>query len=204
MLSGWEFFKIYLALDLHFTTEKYDVFKYKGRVNVNAEKFAIRNDARKFEYWANKVKKKDLAGRLCIANFVHGEDNWVYSTFDEAEPALKKLQRIKESQTKFFTDDLSAIKGIMSGRVEYDNMFDKTASGRLPPLLQVYLSNKISAETLVIMNKEDRSFFDYWYSICDNDPYAKKKILTLKKYEPFVKYDAAKIKDSIVNCRESF
>jgi hypothetical protein len=41
-MTEFEVYKMYLALKLHFTTEKYDVIEQKGKVRASKQAFAKR------------------------------------------------------------------------------------------------------------------------------------------------------------------
>ena len=44
MYGGFEVFKAYLAIKLHFTTDTYNYDEYGGKVNCKLETFTKRND----------------------------------------------------------------------------------------------------------------------------------------------------------------
>ena len=43
-MTGFEVYKMYLALKQHFTKEKYDFYKYNGKVRANEKSFEERRD----------------------------------------------------------------------------------------------------------------------------------------------------------------
>ena len=54
MNEGYEAYKKYLAIKLHFTKDEYDFFKYNGETNAKFETFIQRND----KYFFVKVARK--------------------------------------------------------------------------------------------------------------------------------------------------
>jgi hypothetical protein len=192
MLSGFDFFKIYHSLHLHFTSSKYDVLKYNGRTNVSFEVFDRRRDSMRFNSFAHKLIGKNKAGRFCIANFVYGSKNFIYEPYDDAYEVYMKWKKVRESITRTFEKDVSYLNTLASSRAAFD-LFAKTKKGNYPPILQVVLGGHISIETVCILDKEHKEFFDNWKEICQNDPYVEKELLKWKKYQPFVQYDADKI-----------
>ena len=190
MLSGWDFYRIFHSLKLHFTTEQYNVLKYSGSLRVNEEKFAVRNDRMRYENFANRVFNKTKAGHLIIANFVYGDPFFVYSDYGTAYDVYLKWKRIKESITREFELDLQYITSLGA-----KDLFNKTPKGNMPPLLQMVSAGKINVETVVILNNEYQEFFDNWSNICGNDPMLKDLVLRYRKYRCFVQYDEAKIKN---------
>lgn len=193
MLSGWDLFKIHHSLKLHFTTPSYDVLKYNGKSRISQKSFEVRNDKLRFDSFANKLIGKNKAGHFCIANFVYGNPNFMYGTYEDAYDVYLEWKKVREMVTRTVEKDVNYINQLKSGRAG-QNFFAKTNSGNYPPLMQVALGGKISVETLCILDKEHKEFFDSWAAICQNDPYMSKQILKWKKYQPFVSYDADKIK----------
>ena len=53
MYGGFDVFRVYLAVKLHFTTD-YDYFDYDGKVNIKLETFTKRND----RYFFHKLSTK--------------------------------------------------------------------------------------------------------------------------------------------------
>ena len=54
MYGGFEVFKLYLAIKLHFTTDTYNYEEYGGKVNCKLETFTKRND----RYFFHKLSKR--------------------------------------------------------------------------------------------------------------------------------------------------
>lgn len=192
MLSGWEFFNIHHALKLHFTSESYDVLKYNGRSNMKYETFQNRRDKLRFDSFAHKLIGKTKAGHFCIANFVHGSQNFIYEQYDDAYDVYLQWKKVRESMTREFEKDVLYLNQLASSRASFD-LFAKTKSGHFPPILQVTLGGKVNIETLIILNKEHKEFFDRWAEFVHNDPMVSRNLLKWKKYQPFVAYDADKI-----------
>jgi len=193
MLSGFEFFKIHRSLHLHFTSKSYDVMKYNGRTNASFASFENRRDKLRFDSFANKLIGKNKAGQFCIANFVYGSTNFIYEPYDDGYEVYLHWKKVRESITRTFEKDVAYINRLVSSRAAFD-LFAQTKSGNHPPILQVALGGHISVESLCIIDKEHTEFFDKWSTICNNDPYVEKVLLKWKKYQPFVSYDADKIK----------
>lgn len=193
-MTGWEFFKIHHALELHFHTRKYDVFKYNGKIKVDPDNFGVRTDRTRFDYWAKYFSNKGQAGKFCIANNVYGSEDWIYKPYSEAEEAYTKWLKIKESLSNTLRTDLSKIIDIKrKHNISTSALFDKTPNGKYPPLLQIFNTGSCTVETMVIINKFVEPFIDKWNSICYIDPYVDDRMMLVKKYEPFVSIDEHKV-----------
>jgi hypothetical protein len=189
MISGWNFFKLHKALDFHFHTDAYDIFKYEGKINVSPEKFGVRQDRFRFEYYGGKFFNREKAAQFCIANFVRGNRQFVYTTFEDSEAEYFQWKKVQESITKMFSDDIQKI----IFRADGADIFNLTPSGKQPPLLQMMKAKFINLETAIIIHKERYKFLTKWSDLSYNDPYVGELLLTFKKYIPFVKYDKEKI-----------
>jgi hypothetical protein len=54
MIGAFETYKYFMAIKLHLTTDRYDVFETNGRVSGSRETFDKRNDRFLFEKLGNK------------------------------------------------------------------------------------------------------------------------------------------------------
>lgn len=195
MLSGWAFFKIWKAFNFHFYHTNYDIIKYNGKINVSEEKYGTRNDRYRFEYFGSKFHNRKSAAQFCIANFIRGNKDFIYQSYNDANSEYLQWRKIQDAISKVFSDDLVKIGKKINIS---SNIFEVTQSGNLPPLLQMMKVSFVTLETIVILNKETESFLDKWSELCNNDPYLKELINKTLKYQPFVKYDREKINEIMI------
>ena len=187
MIDPFESFKLYNALKLHFESNSYDAIKYNFKTNVKATSFLKRKDKYFFAKIARQYEK-DLMGYY-IANFKHGI-SYVGDMINEVgEDNYKNHKRIRESLHRVFSVDINKL-------TEEDYTFDElfeSVDGQHPPVVQIWMQEDISLETVVILNsilgfipRESKKISDtiIW-------PDIQRKI---DKYGPFVKYDVNKCK----------
>lgn len=194
-MDGFDFYKLFQSLRLHFYTD-YDVFKFRGSTRIkNREKFDVLPEAERFNSWANTFQNKKEAGQVCIANNVYNTEFWVYD--DDKEEAKNTYLRwlgIRESLTKRFSDDVKTISKLLTEKEStYATIIKRTPNGNLPPLLQLYLANRITAESVVILDSIHTPFLNKWQADYNNDPLIKTKVFILRKYKPFVQFEATKL-----------
>lgn len=189
MTTAYEAYKDYLALRNHFNSPGYDYFKYKGKVSGSVASFEKRKDRFFFEKLA---KHRDPHG-LMVANFINNPKTWVkdiaYSedAFKTYEAWVKKLQ----SLTYLVIEDAKKLNS------NFDSNF-LVKNGEHPLILRLYLGEQITLETLVVLcNIVD--CIKYWEKKMNGDPIWEETSLKIKKYRPFVKYDAIKIKQKIID-----
>ena len=95
-MEGFDVFKTYLALKLHFTSKTYDYHKYEGKVTAKLDTFTKRND-RYFFYKLSKKYKASEIEDFFVANFIKNDRNWIGSLLNnDGETTYKDY--IKYSQ----------------------------------------------------------------------------------------------------------
>ena len=73
-MEAFDVYRSYLALRLHFTTDKYDAIKQRGRVRATKQSFFKRTDLFNIRKIAETYSEKEIVDFL-VANFVSG-DRW--------------------------------------------------------------------------------------------------------------------------------
>ncbi len=187
MIDPFDSFKLYNALKLHFESNSYDAIKYNFKTNVKATSFLKRKDKYFFAKIARQYEK-DLMGYY-IANFKHGI-SYVGDMINEVgEDNYKNHKRIRESIHRVFSVDINRLT---EEDCTFDELFE-SVDGQHPPVVQIWMQEDISLETVVILNsilgfipRESKKISDtiIW-------PDIQRKI---DKYGPFVKYDVNKCK----------
>jgi len=187
--SGFSAFALFNAIKLHFTSDSYDYFKYSGKTNVSKDTFTNRKDKYTFYRLSRKYNLQDLRD-FYVSNFLVKDVNWVGDIANaEGEENHKNWQKRNQRLTYEFEQDIIRI-------LEQANNPDEliiVPSGGYPPLLLGAMQNKISIETLVILNSI-MNFFPMWSKKISDDiiwPTYHRKCL---RYEPFIQYDKEKFK----------
>ena len=75
MYGGFDVFKVYLAVKLHFTSN-YNYFDYDGKVNCKLETFTKRNDRYFFHKLSKKYGKDEILD-FFVSNFCENDKKWV-------------------------------------------------------------------------------------------------------------------------------
>jgi len=191
MIDPFESYKLYNALKLHFETD-YDAVKYNFKSNVSSQSFFKRRD----KYFFAKIAKqyeKDLKGYY-IANFKHGVSYVGEMVNEVGEKNYIEHKKTLESLTRVFQNDINKLS---EQKMEFDNLF-KSQDGQHPLIIQLWMQEEITLETVVILNsligfipRESKKISDtlIW-------PDIKRKI---EKYTPFVNFNSTKCKLIILN-----
>ena len=169
--QGFEAYKLYLALQRHFSTN-YDFFKYNGKVNASVEAYEKRNDLYSFEKLTKIVQPDDLLD-FYVCHFLENPKCWIRSMNKPRYENYKAT--IKNFPTKF-REDLQYLS--------QHNPADLMATNDIPLIHKLCMEKKVSMETLIAMDK----FFPF---IDRHDEEVKvpfawpDHIAMLKNYRPF-------------------
>ena len=190
-MDGYKAYRYYLAIKLHFTTDKFDVFQNRGNVKGTREAFNARNDRYIFEKLAQKHSDDKEIIQFFVSNFAYGNDTAIYAG-QEAEDNFMQWNKRKQSITKIFVDDLATLlTHIETNRLKHSALFEFTEN-EYPVALKMFVGGKISIETLRIID-DFTDILEKWNQnlsvkyIWDNE------MRRIKKLTGFVKYDKIKI-----------
>jgi hypothetical protein len=193
MYGGFEVFKIYLAVKLHFTTDSYDYHKYEGKVNCKLETFTKRNDRYFFHKLSTRYNQDDILG-FFVSNFLTDSNKWVKSlTEQDGKDVYTDWKKRNESFDYYFRNDcVSIFNDFDNKHLSFDDGFN-SFGGQHPRFFQLVLSKKISYETAIVFNKII-SYSKRW------DKEIKEQVVwpihskRLEKYTQFVKYNPTTVK----------
>ncbi len=192
-MTGFEVYKMYLALRMHFTKDHYDYVKYRGKVNASEKAFEQRRDRYFFKKLATKYDGSNILNYF-VANFMSDPRGYIKSFGDG------NYERWKVNQESFsykFRQDVHQL--LEDFEAPYQDKFDKifeVQDGSHPPLLRYFLSGEITLETLVVfetcLGYVDR--FDKKLS----DPIWKDVRRQVVKYKPFLNIECSKYRQEIL------
>ena len=201
-MDGFKAYRYYLAIKLHFTTDKFNVFDNRGNVKGTREAFNARNDRYIFEKLANKYSQDQELIQYFVSNFAYGAANAIYSG-KEADDNYFEWTKRKQSISKVFVDDLATIiTEIETKKLPYDNVFNFHDS-EYPVLLKLFIGGKISIETLTIINAIE-PVIESWKNHSAIKYIWEDELRRIIKLTGFVKYDKIKIQKVFDHFKEEF
>lgn len=190
--SGFSAFSLWNALKLHFTSD-YDFFKYNGKTNVSKDSF-MHNKAKYSFYKLSRKYSYDELKDFFVANFLDRDVSWVGEiTGLEGEESYKKWQKRIQGLTYCFEQDIMHVMDSVSNPNDILIVND----GQYPKLLVYTLENRISVETLVILN-DLMNFFPMWEKKIQDTIVWPSHMKRWKKYTPFLIYDKNKFKNILL------
>jgi hypothetical protein len=151
IMSPFDVYRYYLALKLHFTTEKYDVIEQQGRIRASRSAFLKRPDVPLFKKVSETYTDKDVVDFL-VANFTSG-DKWGGIFDTEAKLRYVEWKKKRTSLQYVFETDLRKIIDYCDRKnIDYNDCF-KNIESQHPYIIRLFLRKDISLETLVILNQ---------------------------------------------------
>ena len=190
-MDGFKAYRYYLAIKLHFTTDKFNVFENRGHVRGTREAFNARNDRYIFEKLAQKMPDDREIIQYFTSNFAYGNDAAIYAG-QEADDNYLQWQKRKQSITKIFIDDLASLMThIEVNKLKSTALFNFTDS-EYPVALKMFVGSKITIETLRIID-DFTGIIDEWKNHSSVKYIWDDELRRVTKLTGFVKYDKIKL-----------
>ena len=179
-VTPFETYQTYLSIKNHFSSPKYDYFKYGGRSRAKITAFNKRKDKYWFEKTSRKYPDKEIVDFL-VSNFVSTDNPsglWIGEIINSGERNYNEWSRRQQSLGYLFKEQVTEL----FNEHDLDSIFD--CSDGHPIILKKYLGRHIDLETLVVLEKifEFRERFDQKLT----DPVWETVSLKIKKYIPFI------------------
>ena len=197
-MNGFEVYKIYLAIKLHFTSkgQSYNFHKHLGRTAAKLETFTKRRDRYYFHRLSKSYDNKSIVDYF-LSNFVSNTNLWVGDIIGKTgDEHYKKWTKKIESLHYYYEQDIDYIIERMTTKdIKFNDLF-LSVDGQHPPIVKMFLSKKINFETLIILDdilkftkklNKDITEKVLWPKLFDR----------MKRYKPFLSYNITKYKISL-------
>jgi hypothetical protein len=201
-MTGFKAYRYFLALKLHFTTDKFNVFENKGNVKGTFETFQARNDKHLFDKLARKFSTdKDLI-QFIVAQFVYNNTNFIYE-LEQADEHYREWIKVKESITKIFSDDLNLLQLEHEKHGYTVQELINCTLNDFPVIIKLYLGKRIHPQTIAILSSMNTGVAE-WLNNPNLSMILENEIRILYKMPRFFKYDKQKLSkifnEFIANC----
>ena len=185
MIHGFDVYRMYLAMKLHFTNPHFDFFASNGRTNAKEKTYQQRNDFFFFETVARRYTKDEIQD-LLLASFILSEDTskvWIGDIKVSGKDRYLVWKKSQQNLAYTFEQDLeSMVSDMGSKRYSFNNLFE--TMGGHPPLLKLFLKRQLNLDTLVVMDI-CLGFTKMWDKKLQ-DPLWQQLSLKIRKYKPFL------------------
>ena len=193
-MNGFEVYKIYLAIKLHFTSknQSYDFHKHNGRTTARLETFTKRRD-RYFFHKLSKSYNDSSIVNYFLSNFVSNTNLWVGDIIGKTgDDHYKEWSKKLEALHYYYEQDIDYI---LERKIEFDDIFT-SKNGQHPPILKMFLARRINFETLIILD-DILSFSKRLNKNISEKVLWPKLYDRMIRYKPFLKYNVTKYKKSL-------
>ena len=193
MYGGFDVYKVYLGVKLHFTTKTYDYIKYGGKVNATLDSFTKRKDRYFFHKLSTKYGQDNILD-FFVANFLADSKRWVGNLLEnDGRDVYLDYRKRKEAFTYHFRNDCVLVRDDFSARgLSFDNGF-LAIDGQHPRLLRLLIQKKLAIQTAVV--------FDHFLSFVKNwNLEIKEKFVwpeiasKVTRVKPFINFNATECK----------
>ena len=197
-MNGFEVYKIYLAIKLHFTSkgQSYDFHKHHGRTTARLETFTKRRDRYYFHRLSKSYDSKSIVNYF-LSNFVSNTNLWVGDIIGKAgDEHYKQWSKKIESLHYYYEEDIDYIIERMTTKdIKFNDLF-LSVDGQHPHIVKMFLAKKINFETLIILDdilkftkklNKDITEKVLWPKLFDR----------MKRYKSFLSYNITKYKISL-------
>ena len=182
-INQFEAYELWCSLKAHFTT-KYDFFKYKGRISATVDAYEKRKDKLYFK----RLSKHPDPGGLIAANSAVNKNIWVGDLFTEigSDNYLKWKKYRYSTEYSFKTE----LEFLLRNEDKLEDLI-RVKENKLPEIIRLYFSKKISKETLIILNKVI-NFYPYWKKHLKDDVIWDDLENIFLNFSPFLEIDVDK------------
>ena len=193
-MNGFEVYKIYLAIKLHFTSknQSYDFHKHNGRTTARLATFTKRRDRYFFHRLSKSYDNKSIVDYF-LSNFVSNTNLWVGDIIGKTgDDNYKQWSKKLEALHYYYEQDIDYILG---RDIKFDDLF-LVKKGQHPPILKMFLSKRINFETFLILD-EILSFSKQLNKNINEKVLWPKLYDRMIRYKPFIKYNVTKYKKTL-------
>jgi len=188
-MNAIDCYRTYLAFKNHFSKSKFDYFKYHGKSKASAEAFYKRNDRYFFEKMSRQ-KSDDEIKNYFLASFIECDDSqkiWIREIINCGDQYYDQWSKRTQSLSYNFKQEINSL----FTEFDFKDVF-VCKMGNHPILLKQHIINKVSIETMVILDH----IFNYVQKFDVNliDPIWESYSMKIKKYKPFINIDVVPYK----------
>ena len=193
MYGGFDVYKTYLAVKLHFTTATYDYYKYGGKVNTKLDTFTKRKDRYFFHKLSTRYAETDILD-FFVANFLSDSKRWIGNLLaNDGKDVYLDYKKRKETFAYHFKQDCGNIASAFSRRnISFDDGFIPIR-GQHPRLLRLLIQRKISYQTTIVLNHY-LGFTKNWDKEITEKIVWPEISLKVTRLKPFINFNATECK----------
>ena len=193
MYGGFDVYKTYLAVKLHFTSDTYDYYKYDGKVNAKLDTFTKRKDRYFFHKLSTRYAETDILD-FFVANFLADSKRWIGNLLaNDGRDVYLDYKKRKEAFAYYFKQDCGTIVSDFTRRNILFNDGFSVPDGQHPRVLRLLIQRKISYQTAVVLD-HFLGFTKNWDKEITEKVVWPEISLKVSRVKPFVNFNATECK----------
>jgi len=206
MYGGFDVYKTYLAVKLHFTSDTYDYYKYDGKVNAKLDTFTKRKDRYFFHKLSTRYAETDILD-FFVANFLADSKRWIGNLLaNDGRDVYLDYKKRKEAFAYHFKQECGTIAIDLGRRnISFNDGFIPP-NGQHPRVLRLLIQRKISYQTAVVLD-HFLGFTKNWDKEITEKVVWPEISLKVTRVKPFVNFNATEckliMKDVFVNDKDN-
>ena len=151
--------------------------------SINKTAYENSKDCSRFGSWYNQVADESEALKFCVFNFQYSND-WFYHSIDDARKKYIATKKFYINFKENIQNDTDTIRHLKENKnISLREIVEPTRSGNQPPILQLFLQNRISIDIICLLNR-NRNFIPKWEQSID--PLVHESAKRILKYTPFM------------------
>ena len=193
MYGGFDVYKTYLAVKLHFTSDTYDYYKYDGKVNAKLDTFTKRKDRYFFHKLSTRYAETDILD-FFVANFLTDSKRWIGNLLaNDGRDVYLDYKKRKEAFAYHFKQECGTIAIDLGRRnISFNDGFIPP-DGQHPRVLRLLIQRKISYQTAVVLD-HFLGFTKNWDKEITEKVVWPEISLKVSRVKPFVNFNATECK----------
>ena len=193
MYGGFDVYKTYLGVKLHFTSDTYDYYKYGGKVNTKLDTFTKRKDRYFFHKLSTRYAEADILD-FFVANFLADSKRWIGNLLaNDGRDVYLDYKKRKEAFAYHFKQDCgSIVSDFRRKSISFDDGFIPV-NGQHPRVLRLLIQRKISYQTTIVLN-HFLNFVKNWDKEITEKVVWPEISLKVTRLKPFINFNATECK----------
>ena len=193
MYGGFDVYKTYLAVKLHFTSDTYDYYKYDGKVNAKLDTFTKRKDRYFFHKLSTRYAETDILD-FFVANFLADSKRWIGNLLaNDGKDVYLDYKKRKDAFAYHFKQECGTIVSDLGRRnISFNDGFIPP-NGQHPRVLRLLIQRKISYQTAVVLD-HFLGFTKNWDKEITEKVVWPEISLKVSRVKPFVNFNATECK----------
>ena len=148
-MEPYDVYKYYMAMKLHFESDSYEAPKYNYKTSARPQSFFKRRDKYHFAKLGRKFDEPKELIDFFTAQFTASDKTWVGDMLQDEEK-YTDWQKRQQSLSYNFEQDINKLAEDV---VDFDEIFMIHNDGSYPLVIDKYLQEEISIETVVILDR---------------------------------------------------